>query len=68
MAYDLHGNWDKVTGHHTAMVGDDKLTVEFATKYWIQRGKIYIFNKRLLCYVTNQRKYIAVNCKYQGNC
>ena len=27
MAYDLHGKWDKRTGHHTAMVGNDKLTV-----------------------------------------
>ncbi|CAB4027262.1 chitinase-3 1, partial [Paramuricea clavata] len=27
MAYDLHGKWDKKTGHHTAMLGSDKLTV-----------------------------------------
>lgn len=38
MTYDLHGNWDKVTGHHTAMVGDDKLTVPFAAQYWIDKG------------------------------
>ena len=38
MTYDLHGNWDKVTGHHTAMVGDDKLTVPFAVQYWIDKG------------------------------
>ena len=38
MTYDLHGNWDKVTGHHTAMVGDDKLTVPFAAQYWIDNG------------------------------
>ena len=38
MTYDLHGNWDKITGHHTAMVGDDKLTVPFAAQYWIEKG------------------------------
>ena len=38
MTYDLHGNWDKVTGHHTAMVGDDKLTVPYAAQYWIDKG------------------------------
>ena len=38
MTYDLHGNWDPVTGHHTAMVGDDKLTVPFAAQYWIDKG------------------------------
>ena len=38
MTYDLHGNWDKVTGHHTAMVGDDKLTVPYAVQYWIDKG------------------------------
>jgi len=45
MAYDLHGNWDSITGHHTAM-GDDggklpdreKLTVGFALDYWIKKG------------------------------
>lgn len=30
MAYDLHNNWERKTGHHTAMVGDDKLTVRYA--------------------------------------
>lgn len=29
MAYDLHGKWDRKTGHHTAMFGDDKLTVRY---------------------------------------
>ncbi|XP_057311442.1 chitotriosidase-1-like [Hydractinia symbiolongicarpus] len=45
MAYDLHGNWEKVTGHHTAMdfdgaPGDDrnKLTVTYAVDYWIKGG------------------------------
>merc|ERR1712033_115779 len=45
MAYDLHGNWDKITGHHCAM-GDDggqlpdreKLTVAYALDYWIKKG------------------------------
>ena len=38
MAYDLHGTWDKKTGHHTAMVGDDKLTVPYAVDYWLKGG------------------------------
>merc|ERR1712226_1016974 len=45
MAYDLHGNWDKITGHHTAMADDggksdarEKLTVTFALDYWIKKG------------------------------
>jgi len=45
MAYDLHGNWDKITGHHTAMGDDggslpdrDKLTVAYALDYWINKG------------------------------
>ena len=38
MAYDLHGIWDKKTGHHTALYGDDKLTVTFAVDYWMKLG------------------------------
>jgi len=45
MAYDLHGNWDKITGHHTAMADDggksddrEKLTVAYALDYWINKG------------------------------
>ena len=30
MTYDLHGKWEKMTGHHTAMFGDDKLTVRYS--------------------------------------
>ena len=38
MTYDLHGNWDPVTGHHTSMVIDDKLPVPFAAQYWFYKG------------------------------
>jgi len=38
MAYDLHGQWDKKTGHHTAMVGDDKLTVPYSVEFWMKGG------------------------------
>ena len=29
MTYDLHGKWETKTGHHTAMLGNDKLTVRY---------------------------------------
>ena len=42
MTYDLHGSWDKVTGHHTAMVditGDGKdYYAPYAAQYWIKGG------------------------------
>ena len=40
MTYDLHGTWDKKTGHHAALNGPsgDPLTVSFATQYWIDGG------------------------------
>ena len=42
MAYDLHGSWEKVTGHHTALVNGndpaDKLTVTYAVNNWIKKG------------------------------
>ena len=38
MTYDLHGNWDKVTGHHTSMAVVGNLTVPFAVQYWIDKG------------------------------
>ncbi|XP_025100314.1 chitotriosidase-1-like isoform X1 [Pomacea canaliculata] len=45
MAYDLHGSWETVTGHHTALyrradeTGDDiYLNVDFAVNYWVQLG------------------------------
>ena len=48
MTYDLHGSWDKVTGHHTALVGPpgDKLTVSYAVQYWmdwVMELTLYIF-------------------------
>merc|ERR1711936_537760 len=45
MTYDLHGDWDTITGHHTAMGFDggegearEKLTVPYALEYWIKKG------------------------------
>ncbi|KAJ7377108.1 hypothetical protein OS493_030702 [Desmophyllum pertusum] len=40
MAYDLHGAWEKTTGHHTALVdpSDDILQVSYAVQYWIDKG------------------------------
>ena len=39
MTYDLHGNWESKTGHHTAMgPPGDQLTIPFAVNYWISKG------------------------------
>lgn len=41
MAYDLHGSWDGKTGHNAPLYSNDPsdvLTVDFATRYWIQKG------------------------------
>ena len=41
MSYDLHGGWDAVTGHHSAMKAvdpQDPLTVGFAVDYWLSKG------------------------------
>jgi len=62
MTYDLHGTWDDVTGHHTAMVGDDKLTVPFAVQYWIDKG--FPANKIALGLATYGR---AFSLKDPGN-
>ena len=48
MTYDLHGNWGTGTGHHTAIVGDDKLTVLYAAQFWIK--KYFPANKIALGY------------------
>lgn len=46
MAYDLHGNWEPQTGHHTALEGPpgDKLTVSYAVQYWMDKV-MFDFNK-----------------------
>ena len=64
MTYDLHGNWDKVTGHHTAMVGDDKLTVPYAVEYWIQKG--FPANKIALGMATYGRAFALKNPNDNG--
>ena len=40
MAHDLHGKWEKQTGHHSALKGipGDKLTVTYAVDYWVKHG------------------------------
>ena len=42
---DLHGSWEKFTGHHSALYARDDetdfqltLNVDFAVKYWIEKG------------------------------
>ena len=45
MAYDLHGSWESVTGHHAALVDPSAspLTVTFAVEYWITLVQFRIF-------------------------
>ena len=41
MAYDLHGNWEEKTGHHTAMFDPDDImgpTVSESAFNWISLG------------------------------
>ena len=40
MAYNLHGKWEKQTGHHTALQGipGDKLTVTYVVDFWVNHG------------------------------
>ena len=40
MSYDLHGKFEKQTGHHSALEGisGDKLTVTYAVDYWVKHG------------------------------
>ncbi|KAL9987523.1 hypothetical protein ACROYT_G001847 [Oculina patagonica] len=64
MTYDLHGNWDKVTGHHTAMVGSDKLTVPFAAQYWIDKG--FPANKIALGLATYGRAFALKDANNHG--
>ena len=64
MTYDLHGNWDKVTGHHTAMAGDDNLTVPFAAQYWIDKG--FPANKIALGMATYGRAFCLKDANDNG--
>ena len=61
MTYDLHGSWDEVTGHHTALVGPpgDDLTVSYAVQYWMDKVKglkLLVF----LCYEKKKKMQILV--------
>ena len=49
MAYDLHGYWDGITGHHTALVdpSGSNLTVSFAVDYWLSKVEFYVFYSML---------------------
>ncbi|XP_050390294.2 chitotriosidase-1 [Patella vulgata] len=43
MSYDLHGTWEKQTGHHAPLYsyrGDPTptLNVDYAARYWVQKG------------------------------
>ena len=66
MSYDLHGSWDKVTGHHTALVGSpgDNLTVTFAAQYWIDKG--FPANKIALGMATYGRSFGLVDPANNG--
>jgi len=38
MAYDLNGQWNGVTGHHTGMSSNDHLDVPYAVDFWMKGG------------------------------
>ena len=38
MAYDLNGQWNGVTGHHTGMSSSDHLDVPYAVHFWMKGG------------------------------
>ena len=56
MAYDLHGYWDGITGHHTALVdpSGSNLTVTFAVDYWL--SKVEALNLLFNVYFTKNNK------------
>lgn len=60
MAYDLHGSWETVTGHHTALKGQtgDELTVSYAVQYWLD--KVIIAVRLIVCDCV---RIIALLCK-----
>uniref|UniRef100_A0A7M5XLC7 GH18 domain-containing protein n=1 Tax=Clytia hemisphaerica TaxID=252671 RepID=A0A7M5XLC7_9CNID len=71
MAYDLHGKWEKVTGHHAAMADDggntdnrEKLTVPYAVDYWIKGG--FPANKIALGMGTYGRAFHLADPKNNG--
>jgi len=71
MAYDLHGDWDPVTGHNTPMASDggetedrDKITVPYALDYWLQKG--FPAKKIALGLATYARGFTLQNAKKHG--
>lgn len=66
MTYDLHGDWDTITGHHTAVAFDggegedrEKLTVPYALDYWIKKG--FPANKIALGLATYGRGFLLAD-------
>jgi len=71
MTYDMHGNWDKITGHHTAMASDggaspdrDTFTVPYALEHWIKKG--FPPNKIALGLATYGRAFRLKDAKNHG--
>ncbi|KAF8787216.1 Chitotriosidase-1 like protein [Argiope bruennichi] len=66
MAYDLHGSWEKTTGHNAPLYerpgeseGDKILNVNYAIKYWIAKGAPK--NKIILGMGTYGRSFTLAN-------
>ncbi|PVD37548.1 hypothetical protein C0Q70_00142 [Pomacea canaliculata] len=38
MTYDFHGSWEKVTGHHSPLYSTDTLNMDWAARYWVEKG------------------------------
>ncbi|CAL1277040.1 unnamed protein product [Larinioides sclopetarius] len=71
MAYDLHGSWEKTTGHNAPLFerpgeseGDKILNVDYAIKYWIKSGAPK--NKVILGMGTYGRSFTLANAGNNG--
>ena len=71
MTYDFHGAWDQKTGHNSPLyqrpdeTGEQvKLNVDFAIKYWIQKGAAK--EKIILGMGTYGRTFTLANSQQNG--
>jgi len=73
MTYDLHGDWDPITGHNTPMASDEqgddldarrKITVPYAVDLWLKKG--FPSRKIALGLATYARGFLLQDAKQHG--